>query len=66
MADSNPRPAPNEATPGPDEAITETEIVQPQTRRRGIVIVAVVVDCGDCRWILVAVDATARTPTTRR
>ena len=36
MADSNP-------TPDPNEPITETEIVQPQSRRRGIVVVIVVV-----------------------
>lgn len=34
MADSNPTPAPN-------ETIAETEVVQPQTRRRGILIVVV-------------------------
>ena len=36
MADSNPTPAPN-------ESITETEIVQPQSRRRGILIVVAVI-----------------------
>ncbi len=36
MADSNPTPAPN-------EPITETEIVQPQSRRTGIVIVVILV-----------------------
>ncbi|HEV2486147.1 MAG TPA: HlyD family secretion protein [Terracidiphilus sp.] len=36
MADSNPTPASN-------ESITETEIVQPQSRRRGILIVVVVI-----------------------
>jgi membrane fusion protein (multidrug efflux system) len=36
VADSNPTPAPN-------ESITETEIVQPQSRRRGILIVVVVI-----------------------
>ncbi len=36
MADSNP-------TPSPNESITETEIIQPQSKRRGIVIVVIVV-----------------------
>ena len=36
MADTNP-------TPDPNEPIAETEIVQPQSRRRGIVVVVVVV-----------------------
>ena len=36
MADTNP-------TPASKESITETEIVQPQSRRRGILIVVVVV-----------------------
>jgi membrane fusion protein (multidrug efflux system) len=36
VADSNP-------TPAPSEPITETEIIQPQSRRRGIVIFAVLV-----------------------
>ena len=36
MADSNP-------TPAPKESITETEVVQPQSRRRGILVVVVVV-----------------------
>ena len=36
MADSNP-------TPAPKESITETEIVQPQSRRRGILVVVVVI-----------------------
>ena len=36
MADSNP-------TPDPNESMAETEIVQPQSRRRGFLIVVVVV-----------------------
>jgi membrane fusion protein (multidrug efflux system) len=36
VADSNP-------TPAPKESITETEIVQPQSRRRGILVVVVVI-----------------------